>query len=90
MTLIADSVDGTGSVDDQHRAPYAEALRAYGEGPWVRFNIPRFTPTADASVKWVGAQSESGGWKIVPDDHSRFVWYAERIKADGTPQRLRC
>ena len=25
---------------DQDRAPYAEAMRAYGEGPWVRVHVP--------------------------------------------------
>lgn len=26
--------------DDQHRAPYAEAMRAYGEAPWLRLHVP--------------------------------------------------
>ena len=48
------------------------------EGPWVRFNLARFTTTADANVKWVGVLREAGGWTIVPDEESRFVWYAQR------------
>src|SRR5262249_17697874 len=44
-----------------------------GDGPWVRFNLPRFTPTADADVKWVGARDTANGWTIVPDKESRFV-----------------
>ena len=54
------------------------------EGPWVRFNLVRFTTTADANVKWVGVLREAGGWTIVPDEESRFVWYAERKRDDGT------
>lgn len=57
-------------------------------GPWVRFNIPRFTPTADARGNWIGPVVTAGGWEIVPDAASRFVWYAERAKPDGTRERL--
>ena len=32
---------------------------------------------------------EAGGWTIVPDEESRFVWYAQRKRDDGTTQRLR-
>src|SRR5206468_2994972 len=60
-----------------------------GCGPWVRFNIPRFTPTADAGVKWVGVLDTAGGWRVVPDERSRFVWHAERARPDGTRERLR-
>ena len=60
-----------------------------GDGPWVRFNIPRFTPTADANVKWVGVMRESGGWTIVPDEKSRFVWHAKRAKPGGGEESLR-
>jgi WD40 repeat protein len=60
-----------------------------GKDPWVRFNIPRHTTTADENVKWVGVLRESGGWTIVPDGKSRFVWHAERTLPGGKTERLR-
>jgi len=60
-----------------------------GSGPWVRFNIPRFRATADATTKWVDPRITAGGWKIVPDIASRFVWHAERAKPDGGKDSLR-
>jgi WD40 repeat protein len=60
-----------------------------GKDPWVRFNIPRYTTTADEKVTWVGVLRESGRWTIVPDEESRFVWYAERTLPGGKTERLR-
>jgi len=68
-----------GSLDPNNRA----------EGAWTRFNLARFTPTADMTVKWVGVRTTDGGWSIVPDEESRFVWYAETKRADGSTVRLR-
>jgi WD40 repeat protein len=61
--------------------------RAAGE--WTRFNLPRFTPTADANVKWVQALERPGGWSVVPDDKSRYVWFVERKRGDGSTERIR-
>ncbi|MCE9564723.1 MAG: caspase family protein [Planctomycetes bacterium] len=57
-------------------------------GPWARFNIPRFTPSADARGNWIGPVNSLNGWEIVPDTASRFRWFAERTKPDGTRERL--
>jgi WD40 repeat protein len=60
-----------------------------GTGNWVRFDISRFTLTADANARWVDPIRELDGWKIVPSDKSRFVWYAERTREDGVKDSLR-
>ena len=60
-----------------------------GEGPWIRFDLSRFTVTADQKHAWVDPIKESGGWSIVPDLDSRYVWYAERPRPDGKTERLR-
>ncbi len=60
-----------------------------GEGPWLRFDLGRCAATADASNTWVNPIREARDWKIVPDAKSRFVWYAERSRADGGKDRLR-
>jgi WD40 repeat protein len=69
------------------RDPKATDPNDRATGPWIAFNVPRFTPTAD-SGKWVGVRGTSGGWEIVPSKDSRFVWFAEHAKADGTKERL--
>ncbi|HEV3439912.1 MAG TPA: caspase family protein, partial [Gemmata sp.] len=60
-----------------------------GEGPWVRFDLNRFTLTADKNIKWVNPIPEAGGWTIVPDTKSRYVWHAEHQRPDGGKERLR-
>lgn len=60
-----------------------------GEGPWIRFDLSRFTLTADATDKWVDPIREANGWSIVPDARSRYVWYAEHLRPDGEKDRLR-
>ncbi len=69
------------------RNPKATDPNNRAAGEWVRFNVPRFTPTA-GDVKWVGVRTTADGWEIVPHAKSRFVWYAERTKPDGTKERL--
>jgi WD40 repeat protein len=58
-------------------------------GPWVRFDVPRFTPTHDSGGKWIGPLPAADGWEIVPDRDSRFDWYAERANPAGGKDRLR-
>lgn len=60
-----------------------------GEGPWIRFDLSRFVVTADQKQKWINPIKESGGWTIVPDVKSRYVWFAERPRPDGRNERLR-
>lgn len=60
-----------------------------GSGPWVRFDLARFAPTADARQKWLGPVTSAGGWEVVPDRESRFVWHAERAGAGGARVRVR-
>jgi WD40 repeat protein/uncharacterized caspase-like protein len=71
------------------RNPKATNPNELGEGPWVRFDLTRFTLTSDANIKWVNPQAAANGWTIVPDASSRFIWYAERTRPDGGVDRLR-
>jgi WD40 repeat protein/uncharacterized caspase-like protein len=70
------------------RNPAATDPNDRAKGDWVRFNVPRFVPSLNDRGTWLGPVNSSGGWEIVPDASSRFVWYAERAKADGTRERL--
>jgi len=70
------------------RNPTATDPNDRAQGEWTRFNIPRFTHTANTRGVWLGPVNTAGGWEVVPDAASRFVWYAERAKPDGTRERL--
>jgi WD40 repeat protein len=71
------------------RNPNATHPNHRADGPWLQFDLPRFTYTADTSIKWADPVSSAGGWEIVPDTDSRFVWWAERPHAGGGKDRLR-
>ncbi|MBA4189384.1 MAG: hypothetical protein C0467_15415, partial [Planctomycetaceae bacterium] len=71
------------------RNPAATDPNDRASGPWVRFNIPRFMPSSSERGNWIGPLNTAAGWEIVPDTASRFIWYAERAKADGTREQLR-
>ncbi|HEV3385053.1 MAG TPA: hypothetical protein VG097_09560, partial [Gemmata sp.] len=71
------------------RNPAAKHPNEVGVGPWIRFDLSRFTLTADESSKWVDPLSKAGGWTIVPASDSRYIWYAERARPDGGKERVR-
>jgi WD40 repeat protein len=58
-------------------------------GDWTCFNLARFTPTPETNVRWVKPVERAGGWSIVPDEKSRYIWHAERKRADGSIERIR-
>jgi WD40 repeat protein len=70
------------------RNPHATDPNDRACGPWVRFDVPRYTGTADSTGKWVGPLNTADGWDIVPDRKSRFIWYAERANTAGGKERL--
>lgn len=70
------------------RNPAATDPNDRGTGPWLRFNVPRFAFAPSDRGTWIGPVRTAGGWEVVPDTASRFVWYAERKKPDGTAERL--
>ncbi|VTT97504.1 peptidase c14 caspase catalytic subunit p20 : WD-40 repeat OS=Microscilla marina ATCC 23134 GN=M23134_00154 PE=4 SV=1: WD40: WD40: Peptidase_C14 [Gemmataceae bacterium] len=71
------------------RNPAATDPNDRGTGPWLRFNVPRFAFAPNDRGTWLGPVRTAGGWEVVPDEASRFVWHAERKKPDGTAERLR-
>ena len=70
------------------RNPAATNPNARGRGPWLRFNLPRFSTTNDSSGKWIGPINTLDGWEIEPSQESRFVWFARRPKASGQEDKL--
>lgn len=50
--------------DDQHRAPYAEAMRGYGEAPWLRMHVPGHS----GDPRWQPAVAEWFGDRVLELD----------------------
>jgi WD40 repeat protein len=89
--LMGVNLSETGDVLGVRTGRNAKAVHAndVSAGPWVRFDLNRFTVTADQTNKWVDPIREANGWSIVPDENSRYIWYAERRRADGGKDRFR-
>jgi len=73
---LADNGEVIGVRTD--RNPDATDPNDRARGPWVRFNLARFSPTGETNTRWVNVLTTAAGWSVVPDRQSRFVWYAVR------------
>lgn len=83
------SEDGTVLGIQVERKTDATHPNSRGVGSWVCYDLQRLRPTADVNHRWIGVREQDGGWQIVPDLQSRFVWYVERQGEDGRLLRLR-
>ena len=92
--------DGTCTRSTSPRTATSSACASRPEGGIARSQRPRrggldavqsraVHPDRDANVKWVGPIEQPGGWSVVPDAKSRYVWFAERRRADGSTERIR-
>jgi hypothetical protein len=89
MYAIDLSPDGDAIRIQPGRNAESRDSNARGDGTWVQFDLPRYTTTADAGLKWVGVRTDADGWTIAPDEKSRFVWYAKRAKPGGGAELIR-